>query len=138
MFPESQQRTEPTGQLIVDFRSIVCPSFDWKSLSHSLRGLHLQEVDFLLNLRVEEGVTTTVLFGGVSLIKTGSSGRQQRTVPYSQLTANRKSISSIGHESIGSHLQPSLLFSCCFWPNDGGIVVNILAGRIITFDAAIE
>lgn len=98
--PVSQQRTKPAMQLVSDFLSMDCSS-------HSLRGLHLH--DFFGHLSVEAGVTTTGLLGVVSLIRTGSNGRQQRTVPYSQLTANRKSISSIGQESMGSHLQPSLL-----------------------------
>lgn len=124
---DSQQRTEPAGQLETNLRSTCCSSFDCIGRSQSLRGLHLHATDFLGHLSVEAGVITTGLFVievvvcvvvGVgacvvtcSLTKTGSNGRQQRTVPYSQLTANLKSMSSMGHESMDSQLQPSS-FSC--------------------------
>ena len=130
LVPVSQQRTLPTLQPISDFLSIVCSS-------HSLRGLHLH--DFLGHFNVEAGVTTTGLLDVVSFMRTGSNGRQHRTVPYSQLTAKRKSISSIGQELIGSHLHPSALlsFSCC-WLWSGARVDSWDTGRIITLAAPRE
>ena len=148
-FAVSQQRTKPLGQVETILRSTCCSPFDCESLLQSWRGLHLHATDFLGHLSVEAGVITTGLLvatvvGWVvvcvvtcSLTKTGSIGRQQRTVPYSQLTANLKSISSIGHESIDSQLQP-FSFSCSLWLCAGAKVVIVLTGRIITFDTSSE